>query len=274
MDELAEAKSLLETRDPIVVARKSADPYVSYDRTKRMNYYAVCALRARIALYTGDYATAYDEAKTVVGSEKFRFITAPEIAETDSYGEELRSNRVFTPELVFALDNDRITASARAYYEGLSEDIVTSPNCYEAGDLRLNAWLAYNSMNKINLIKYKRSSLAADSYKYPKACTPMLKLSEMYLIAEEAVMNAPAARSRTVVLHQCAQASPRYCGTRRIDIRRCAAHGPDARIYLRFQGRGAVVFLLQAAQYGPGRQRKLQRQHHCHSSAGIYFPAA
>lgn len=114
MDELAEAKSLLETRDPIVVARKSTDPYVSYDRTKRMNYYAVCALRARIALYTGDYATAYDEAKTVVESEKFRFITAPEIAETDSYGEELRSNRVFTPELVFALDNDRITASARA----------------------------------------------------------------------------------------------------------------------------------------------------------------
>ena len=92
---------------------------------------------------------------------------------------------------MLALDNDRITASARAYYEGLSEDIVTSPNCYEAGDLRLNAWLAYNSMNKINLIKYKRSSLAADSYKYPKACTPMLKLSEMYLIAEEAVMNAP-----------------------------------------------------------------------------------
>lgn len=97
---------------------------------------------ARIALYTGDYATAYDEAKTVVGSDKFRFITAPEIAETDPYGEELRSNRVFTPELVFALDNDRITASARAYYEGLSEDIVTSPNCYEADDLRLNAWLA------------------------------------------------------------------------------------------------------------------------------------
>ena len=51
-----------------------------------MNYYAVCALRARIALYTGDYATAYDEATTVIASEKFRFITAPEIAETDSYG--------------------------------------------------------------------------------------------------------------------------------------------------------------------------------------------
>lgn len=46
-------------------------------------------------------------------------------------------------------------------------------------------------MNRINMIKYKRSALAADSYKYPKACTPMLKLSEMYLIAEEAVMNDP-----------------------------------------------------------------------------------
>lgn len=191
MDELAEAKTLLETRDPIVVARKSSDPYVSYDRTKRMNYYAVCALRARMALYRGDYATAYDEAGRVIESGVFRFITAPEIVETDPYGEELRSNRVFTPELVFALDNDRITASARTYYEGLSEDMVTSPNCYEAGDLRLEAWLAYNSMNRINLIKYKRSALSADSYKYPKACTPMLKLSEMYLIAEEAVMCAP-----------------------------------------------------------------------------------
>ncbi len=191
MTELAEAKLLLKGYDPILTGRSSADPYVSYNRTKRMNYYAVCALRARIALHTGDWATAYDEAQEVIRSEKFRFITAPEIVQTDTYGEELKSNRVFTPELVFALDNDQITTSARSYYEGLSEDMVASRNCYEASDLRRNAWLADNSMNRINMIKYKRSALAADSYKYPKACTPMLKLSEMYLIAEEAVMNDP-----------------------------------------------------------------------------------
>lgn len=191
MEELDEAKQLLEAYDPIFTGRTSADPYVGYDRTKRMNYYAVCALRARIALHTGDYATAYDEALEVIRSDKFRFITAEEIVQTDTYGEELKSNRVFTPELVFALDNDQITLNARNYYESLSGDMISSPNCYEAGDLRRNAWLEYNSMNRINLIKYKRSALAADSYKYPKACTPMLKLSEMYLIAEEAVMLAP-----------------------------------------------------------------------------------
>ena len=189
MADLAEAQELLETRDPIVTGASSRDIYVSYDRTKRMNYYAVCALRARISLYRNDYATAYAEARKVIDSGKFRFITGPEIVETDSYGEELRSNRVFTPELVFALDNDQITLSARTYYEGLAQDLLRSTACYEEGDLRKDAWTSLNSMNNLNLIKYKRSSLAADSYKYPTACTPMLKLSEMYLIVEEAILN-------------------------------------------------------------------------------------
>lgn len=191
MADLAEARDLLETRDPIVTGATSRDVYVSYDRTKRMNFYAVCALRARIALYRNDYATAYDEARVVIDSGKFRFITGEEIVQTDAYGEELRSNRIFTPELVFALDNDQITLSSRTYYESLAQDLLRSDACYEEGDVRKSAWTALNSMNNLNLIKYKRSALAADSYKYPTACTPMLKLSEMYLIVEEAILNDP-----------------------------------------------------------------------------------
>lgn len=94
----------------------------------------------------------------------------------------------------------------------------------------------YKFDDKINLIKYKRSSLAADSYKYPKACTPMLKLSEMYLIAEEAVMNAPQLDPAPLSYINTLK---RHRGIAELDASTSAdalRTAPDTRIYLRFQG--------------------------------------
>lgn len=192
LDDLTEARGLLESNDPIVSDKSYRDKYLNYNRYQRMNYYAVCGLMARIYLYSGDYRKAYDHAVIVMNSEKFRFIQENEIIETDAYGNELKADRLFVPELLFGLYSKNIPDVSRTRYEGLSHDFILSTRCYGSGDLRLEAWHAGNRLNKINLIKYKRSSNAENDGKYADPLAPMLKLGEMYLIAAEAVLNDPS----------------------------------------------------------------------------------
>lgn len=189
--DLEEAQGLLKNYDPITGNKTYRDKYLNYSRSQRMNYYAVTALMARICLYQGNYRKAYDNAEIVINSNKFRFIKEEEIVETDLYGSELKTDRLFIPELIFSLYTENILTASLQRYEGLSYDFIKSVNCYTTGDLRLNAWHITNRLNKINLIKYKRSANAADSYKYGDPLVPMLKLGEMYLIASEAALNDP-----------------------------------------------------------------------------------
>lgn len=192
LDDLTEARELLKNHDPIVTDKSYRDKYLNYNRNQRMNYYAVCGLMARACLWQGDYRQAYDNANLVINSGKFRFIEENEITETDLYGNELKSDRLFVPELLFGLYTESILEVSRTRYEGLSRDFILSTNCYTHGDLRLTAWHADNRLNKINLIKYKRSSSSEDSDHYGDPLVPMLKLGEMYLIASEAALNDPS----------------------------------------------------------------------------------
>ncbi len=192
LEDLTEARELLQKHDPVVTGKSYRDKYMNYHRNQRMNYYAVCGLMARVYLWQGDYRQAYANASIVINSGKFRFIEENEITESDLYGNELKSDRLFIPELLFGLYTESIQEVSRTRYEGLSYDFILSTNCYADGDLRLNAWHADNRLNKINLIKYKRSSGNKDSNNYGDPLVPMLKLGEMYLIACEAALNAPS----------------------------------------------------------------------------------
>ena len=163
------------------------DKYVAYDRTQRMNYYAATALLARIELFRENYREAYRLADEIIKSGPFRFIRPEEIIETDIYGKELKVDRIFMPEMIFGLYTETVLSASKTTYEGLTQDFVKSSNCYEESDVRRN-WLFTNpSANyKINMIRYQRSQLAEDAYKYQASVVPMLKISEMYLIAAEA----------------------------------------------------------------------------------------
>lgn len=190
--DLEEALQLLAGNDPIVNDKSYRDKYLNYDHNQRMNYYAIHGLMARIYLFQGNYSKAYEHARTVITSNKFRFITADEIVQTDRYGNEIQLDRLFVPELLFGLYTENILTVSRSRYEGLSYDFLKSTDCYNSEDLRVNAWHSRNQLDKINLIKYKRSSNAADDDKYQDPLVPLLKLSEMYLIATEAALQEPA----------------------------------------------------------------------------------
>nr|KHM44337.1 hypothetical protein PU94_14585 [Coprobacter secundus] len=189
MADLTKARKLLQDNDPIFTGKSFNDKYVSYDRTQRMNYYAVTALMARIEMFRENYKEAYLLADEIIQSEKFRFIKQDEIIETDIYGKELKVDRIFMPEMIFGLYTETVLTASKETYEGLTQDFVKSDACYEESDVRRN-WLYTNpsANNKINLIRYQRSKLTEDASKYGPSVVPMLKLSEMYLIAAEATL--------------------------------------------------------------------------------------
>lgn len=191
MGDLSKSRALLKSHDPIVTGKELNDTYVDYDRTRRMNYYAVEALSARISLFLEDYAAAYAYADEVIASTKFKFITPEQIVVKDNLGYEITADRECTPEQVFALDCENVTVTSRSMYEPLTEDFVLGTGCYSPSDIRL-AWYYKNpsANGKIQLIKYRRPASSAAAEKYKKAIVPMLKLGEMYLIAEEALSKA------------------------------------------------------------------------------------
>ena len=185
VDDLQKARHVLSA-DPLKTGQSLPDRYVKYNRLQRMNYYAVTALLARISLYRGNYTMAARYALEVINSGKFRFIRSNEIERTDAYGVIQKQDRLFEPEMIFALNTDNILSVSRSYYEGLTHDFVKSTHAYADGDVR-TVWFFANPSagGKINMVRYERSTQVTDSKKYGDPVVPMLKLSEMYLIAAE-----------------------------------------------------------------------------------------
>ncbi|HEY9543810.1 RagB/SusD family nutrient uptake outer membrane protein [Prevotella sp.] len=189
VSDLTTARSLLK-KDPILTGQSINNKYITYNRQQRMNYYAATALLARIELYREHYDRAAAYAQEVINSKRFRFVKPEEVSETDAYGVETKSDRIFMPEMIFALYDETILSASRAYYEVMTQDFVKSTDAYGENDVR-RAWFFRNpsANNKINFIRYQRSTLTADSHKYGDPVVPLLKLSEMYLIAAECALH-------------------------------------------------------------------------------------
>lgn len=189
LKDLQEAGTLLADADPLMTGEQYPDKYLNYQRTQRMNYYAVQGLMARIHLYRADYRAAYACARLVLDSGKFSLATGEG---NSAAGKDELADPLFSSELLFGLYTENLLTLSRATYEGLTGDLIKSTNCYASEDPRRAQWHAPNTTNGINLVKYKRSSDASTSGHYPNPVAPMLRLGEMYLIAAEAALHEPA----------------------------------------------------------------------------------
>lgn len=186
--DLRTARRLLEA-DPWVTGQTATDEYTAYDRRQRMNGDACTALLSRLELYRGRYAAADSLARQLLSRRRYRYIRADEVVQTDAYGAELSADRLFVPELIFALYTDNILTTSRSNYEGLTGDFVKTADHYEESDLR-RQWLFSNpsALGKINLIRYQRSIRQQDQQRYGDPVVPILKLSEIQLIAAECAL--------------------------------------------------------------------------------------
>jgi len=154
-------------------------------RQMRMNYYAVCALKARVYLWMGNkeqalkYAKMVMEAKSTDGKVMFRLGTRDDCA---------RGDRTFSSEHIFNLKANNLSesiGSGRTYQKPKKELYA---QLYENGtsDIRfVNMWEEVNISyynRPFYFLKYvqtdKMPSLA-------KNVIPLIRLSEMYLIAIE-----------------------------------------------------------------------------------------
>ena len=192
--DLDEAERCLEGNDPILTAsikelstlEVAQDDNFLCDRQMRMNYYAVCALKARVQLWLGNknealkYAQKVIDAKDPNGNVMFRLGSATDCANGDLI---FSSEHIFNLN-VYNLSDFKISAANTFYtnstalkYFWASEttDIPRGKMWKEVYD---NYWWTYYYY----MTKYTQ---ATNMPVWAKNSIPLFRLAEMYLIAME-----------------------------------------------------------------------------------------
>lgn len=192
--DLDEAERCLEGNDPILTAsikelstlEVAQDDNFLCDRQMRMNYYAVCALKARVQLWLGNknealkYAQKVIDAKDPNGNVMFRLGSATDCANGDLI---FSSEHIFNLN-VYNLSDFKISAANTFYtnstalkYFWASEttDIRRGKMWKEVYD---NYWWTYYYY----MTKYTQ---ATNMPVWAKNSIPLFRLAEMYLIAME-----------------------------------------------------------------------------------------
>lgn len=202
--DLKDAEALLKESDPIITEGALFYPGgfgESNDmryRNLRLNYFAVQALMARVAIYCNDQATALSYAKKVVsavqkeGEEIFPFI---ERGKDDQ-------DRVYKTELLFAQYNLRRSDIWKNYFSNsladanvlrVSDQVVNG--MYEETDYRYkHQWKKAKSPEEVEqyyFIKYSDVNIQNPDSEQEKQqkeyryLVPMIRISEMYYIIAE-----------------------------------------------------------------------------------------
>jgi hypothetical protein len=182
--DLSASKNLLLENDPIIPSVETPAGSLLSPRTGRLNYYAVTGLLARVYLYSNDKPNALIAAKEVIESEEFDLVDYNKVQSIlDS-----EQSRTLTQEHLFAIDKNNLEDLFDKYFD--SNLISTDKNA-----LRFNRNIIDDEIYEIRGVNadfrkglwFSDLDLATsslDKYKYEKI-VPLLKASEMYLIASE-----------------------------------------------------------------------------------------
>lgn len=193
IDDLLTAEQELE-EDPIITYGPKGDQldnFKSY-RNLRLNYYAVQALLARVYMYQGNKMKALEYAKKVISVREKYF---PWVKAMDIVAGSENPDRMFSTELLFALQNLNRNSIFSTLFDGTNlklvsllaprQDVVEEIFEYEKQDYRLisgfsSSTVEFGGVNYMVFNKYNgKDSLASQMI-------PMIRMSEMYLIATEA----------------------------------------------------------------------------------------
>lgn len=202
-EDLKAAEVLLKSCDPIITEGVRNYPNnmgnnEMFYRQYRLNYYAVCALMARANLWSGDKTDALEYANRViaVGEKIFPFVTMEEA------NHATKPNRVFSSEVIFALYNmSRSSVYDSRYSNALkSFDILTVAGkerldelYSDENDFRYKMWNS-DPTHKFYFRKFEEVANDNDVSMAFRYMMPLIRLSEMYLIAAESTSDIDYAK--------------------------------------------------------------------------------
>lgn len=192
LKDLDEAEKYFEKTDPIrnLSLEKLNNPASTvedrfmYYRQMRMNYYAVCALKARIYLWMGDKKQALKYAKTVMtakdkeGKLMYRLGNSNDVANSDY---TLSSEHIFNLN-VYNLES---TLGSSKEYQMSKKELYRHFYLQGTTDIRFtNLWeeVTEDYYKKHYLKKYRQTKRMPEM---AKNSIPLIRLYEMYLIAME-----------------------------------------------------------------------------------------
>lgn len=196
--DLTKAEELLKLSDPILTEgplTSSADDNSYRYRTLRMNYYAVLGLKARVYLYGEKTQQAREYALKVINDpNRETYFPAVDPAEVR---DGKNPDRAFSTEVLFSLFSRNRSDLFTSYFDpdNVSDNllipkkgIISELFAGESGDIR-NALWEENSATEYGdyiCLKYKRTEKTDTLW---NNIMPMIRLSEMYLIAAECALS-------------------------------------------------------------------------------------
>lgn len=190
------AEAALKTTDPIVPGSTTPTTTTGYlrDRFYKFNYFAVKALEARVYLYMGDNANALAAAEEVINANAFTWVNIPQIS---------TGNQVFTSELIFTLYKSDMTPFTEAYFSAAASNVLTKASddefqaIYETTeDIRYTLLTQLDNTSTNLRLSTKLAQPAGVSTSYLRRM-PIMRLSEMYYIAAEALKQSDPEKAIT-----------------------------------------------------------------------------
>lgn len=198
-DDLAHAAQLLKTADPILKERNSIVGIGEFDRrlrTFQMNYYAVKAVQARVALWQGNYEQAVAQAdsvlahlqNTVARYRLFYWVTPGHYGSDFSFSREYVFGIASTPTGFARLSDDMFKT------KGIQTTTSLRDIYADNADIRYRAWFRQQGSGYAMSNKFGSATLLTD-YVYSTSATatslpaaiPYIKLGEVMLIKAEAL---------------------------------------------------------------------------------------
>ena len=197
--DLTHAAQLLKTADPILKERNSIVGVGEFDRrlrTFQMNYYAVKAVQARVALWQGNYEQAVAQAdsvlahlqNTVARYRLFYWVTPGHYGSDFSFSREYVFGIASTPTGFARLSDDMFKT------KGIQTTTSLRDIYADNADIRYRAWFRQQGSGYAMSNKFGSATLLTD-YVYSTSATatslpaaiPYIKLGEVMLIKVEAL---------------------------------------------------------------------------------------
>lgn len=218
IEDLDQAEKLLKETDPITKhfsgsfnkaypEEAGVERYEHLWRTHHMNYYAVLALKARVALWMQQKELAYKYAKMVIGAKS---------QDTQAIQFELAKGQDVKPNIKNTDKNDNVLSREHIFAKPLDDPL--NWEAYWSANLGVNTLKQQAVLIKriftepsdfrTELVDIEKGRKYATSRKYRSthgAAFPLIRLSEMYLIAIE---SAPT-------LDEANEYYKKYCATER-----------------------------------------------------------